>query len=142
MRKKYLPSNECALCRKPLEETGGRRITAMHTMKIGPNNRHIAGGNPVYPDFSIKIDDDLYAYYRGPKEYWTEEFIEYLVNEIEGHQHPWICQKCANRVCNECGSPVQYLHGCDVIYDDGCSTHSAILPIQPGCTNPDCKNHK
>ena len=52
----------------------------------------------------------------------------------------WICQICADRLCSECGSPVQRPVGRDVIYDDGYTCHIAIFPPL-GCTNENCSKN-
>ena len=139
---KYLPSHECMFCRKSIEEIGGRRIIAKQILLIGLSDRFLGGGNPDYPDVSVKFDENLYIHFRGPKGKWTDELKDYVINEFNDHRHPWFCQICVGRECLECGAPAQYLHGCDIIYDNRCSTHSAILNVHPGCINPDCKKHR
>jgi len=139
---KFLPSPECMFCKKSIEEVGGRRIIAKHILSIGLSDRFLGGGNKNYPYVSVKISNDQYITFHGSKEKWTKEVKDYVVDEIEAHRHPWFCQNCGNRLCTECGSPAQYIHGCDIIYENGCTTHSAILPVPPGCIIPDCKNHR
>ncbi len=140
--KEYPPSHECMFCGRTIEESGGRRIVAKKFLSIGLSDKHISGGHADYPDVSVKIKDNFYVHFRGSKEKWTDELKEYAINEFAAHRHPWYCQKCGSRLCRECGSPSQYLHGCDILYECGATAHSAILPVPPGCINPDCVKHR
>ena len=45
-------------------------------------------------------------------------------------------------LCPECGAPLNYPMGSDVLYDNGCSSHCPCLPVNCGCSNPNCKHYR
>lgn len=137
-----LPSHECMFCRKTIEKAGGRRIFSKHDLSITRSKKYRGGGNKDCPFVSVPFGKKQYINFRGKKELWTRVLETYVTREFNAGRQPWYCQKCVGRICRECGSPVQYLHGCDVIYEDGSTTHSAIFPIPQGCINRRCKAHR
>jgi len=139
---KFIPSHECIFCKKTIDEVGGRKIVSKYDLSISYSTKYLGGGNKDYPYLSIKLDDNHYLNFRGNKELWTKELEEYVIKEFVENRHPWYCQQCAGKVCKLCGSPVQYQHGCDILYDDGRITHFGIFPFPAGCINPECKNHR
>ena len=139
---RYYPSEECMFCKKAINETGGKRIIAKHILSIGLSGKYLGGGNPEYPNISVEIVNGLYAVFRGPKSKLTNELKNYILNEFRGERHPWFCQICGNQICHVCGSPAEYVHGCDVLYNDGRIMHFAILPIPPSCINTTCECYR
>ena len=141
--RKFPPDDRCCVCEKSLEEVGGRRIIAQHLRGVVLSQKYRGGGNPDYPHKSFKINDKpLYLVVWGKPSMWMEKAIQRALRAINEGKTPWFCQICGNRVCPECGSPLKHPVGSDVLYDDGCSSHVAMLPIHPGCTNPECKINK
>lgn len=138
----YLPSRECVLCRRTLDETKGSMIVSRYFYSVVLSNKYRGGGAPDYPYVSLNIEDGLYAYVKGPKDIWTAEIKDYIVKEFKSNRHPWFCQQCCKMVCNVCGTPVQILYGCDSISESGEHFHSPIFPIPHGCINPDCQNYR
>ncbi len=139
--KERLPSYECMFCKRTLKQVGGQRIISQHNLKICLSNRFLGGGNPDNFDVSIKIEEDLYINFRGPKDEWNNNIKEYIKKEFLNDLLPWFCQECGKRMCQDCGSPTQYLGGCDILNDNGSSSHSGIFGIPSGCINPKCKKH-
>ena len=152
LKQHYPPAPACIICNKTQEEVGGKRI-------VGSPFRSVFLSDNPDPVYSYKIDQETRAEYpsisqalneqktlfvkvRGEKEMWTKERIEKAVELFKKNLHPWFCQVCANRTCSECGSPSQWAHGCDSIYDNGDIRHSAMFPIPPGCINTNCKEHR
>ncbi len=139
-----LPAERCAICEKTLEETGGMRIVAQKFRGVGLSDKYQGGGNPDYPRQSVSLEDGsgTYLLVWGEKSKWTDAAIERARRAYLAGQRPWMCQRCAERKCSQCGSPINYPMGSDVLYDSGCSSHVAIFPFDPGCCNKNCKKYR
>lgn len=142
MNKNRLPAKRCVICTKTIDEIGGYRIIAGLFQRIYFANRSIGGGNPKYPDQSIKIDENNFIVLRGEKKLWTDEIINRIKLQYLENKRPWFCQVCGNRTCRICNKPINYPMGSDVIYENGCSNHIAIFPFDPGCINSNCEKYK
>lgn len=140
--KKRKPSSHCLLCKKTIEEIGGKRIIAQKTLGIYNSKIYRGGGDPDFPELSIKLDDANYIVLCGKKGMWTDELIEKVKEIYLNDECPWFCQKCAGKTCHICGEILNNPIGSDVIYDDGCISHVAILGYNPGCVNESCENYK
>ncbi|MFK5880512.1 MAG: hypothetical protein QM478_13580 [Flavobacteriaceae bacterium] len=138
------PAETCIFCNKPLDEIGGKRISAQQLRGVTLSNKYQEGGNKDFPHQSIKLFDDskIYMVIWGEKTKWTEAAIAQAKNEYENGKRPWFCQICGERKCSKCGSPINYPMGSDILYDDGYSSHAAIIPSDPGCINPNCEKYK
>ncbi len=136
------PSCHCLLCKKTIEEIGGKRIVAQKTLGTFLLKTYHGGGDPDYPELSIKINDMNYITLRGKKGMWTDELIEEIKDIYLQYERPWFCQKCAGKTCYNCGELMNNPIGSDVIYDDGCISHVAALGYNPGCVNDMCENYK
>lgn len=139
----FLPSPFCIICQKTIQEIGGRRIVAQQVRGILISSKPIGGGHRDHHYMSYKLSSyPLYLVVWGPGTMWSEESIQRATEAFHRGKRSWFCQLCGNRVCVDCGSPLQHPVGSDVLYDNGCTAHVAILPCHPGCVNPQCKNHK
>lgn len=142
----FLPDSHCVICGKTLDEVGGRRIVAQHLRGITFSNKHLGGGNPEYPHKSFIINPEQseesqmprYLVVWGEPSMWNEETIQRALDAVSRHKTPWFCQVCGKRTCPECGYPGAYPAGSDVLYDNGCSAHVAILPVNLRCINQNC----
>jgi hypothetical protein len=87
----------------------------------------------------VKLFDDMgvYIVVWGEKGLWTQSAIDKAKNEFLTGYNPWFCQVCGNRVCMECGSPLNNPAGSDILHSDGSSSHAPIFP--GGCVNPSCE---
>ena len=140
---RLLPAHVCTICERPLSAIGGCRITATYTRGSLLSDKYLGGGNPDFPKRSFPLRT-------GPKRYlvvwgsfWDDDaIIQRAIDTVENGKRPWFCQLCANRICHECGQPVQFIHGSDILKDNGYCPHAAILPISPGCCNPNCSKHR
>ncbi len=143
-KKKRLPAKQCVLCQNPLAEIGGMRIVAQHSWEVGVTDQPRGGGNPQYPERSIPLEDGsgLFLWVKGDPSKWTDAAIERARRDYLDGVRPWLCQKCTDRVCGECGAPINYPMGSDVLYDNGCSMHIAVFPFDPGCSNKACRKYK
>ena len=139
-----LPAKSCVFCQNPLEAIGGMRIVAQHSWAIGLTDRYRGGGNPQYPERSIPLEDGsgCYLLVKGDPAKWTDDAIERARQDYLAGFRPWLCQKCTGRVCPKCGEPINYPMGSDVLYDSGCSSHIAVFPFDPGCSNRDCEKYR
>lgn len=129
--------DKCIFCNKTIEQVGGRKIASSHFINIFRSDKYLGGGNPEYPYQSVKIDDEHYLVVKGLKSVWTTEAIEKALSTVRASFKPWFCQQCGNRTCSTCGNPSQYLHGVDLLN----GAHCAVLPVPPGCINPECEKH-
>lgn len=141
---KFRPSERCLICNKKIEDIGGRRITAHQFKGFVLSDKYRGGGNKDYPEQSFKLNDneEKYVVVWGSNEMWTDEAIQRAKDEFNAGRRPWFCQVCGNRKCSICGSPINYPQGCDVLDDDGSSSHCGIFPFTPGCSNPACDRNK
>lgn len=144
LSRKRLPAENCAICNKSLDEVGGKRIVAQQILGIGLSTKRQGGGNAKYPYQSVQLysEPDIYMLVWGEKEKWSKEALNSAKQAYLDGKRPWFCQVCGVRVCTECGSPVNYPVGSDVLYDNGCSSHVPIIPADLGCINPDCANYR
>ena len=141
-KKKRKPSSHCLLCKKTIDEIGGKRVVAQKTLGSFISTTYRGGGDPDFPDLSIKIDDAKYILLCGKKGMWTVELIDKVKEIYLNNERPWFCQKCAGKTCHICGEILNNPIGSDVIYDDGCVLHVAALGYNPGCMNDACENYK
>ncbi|MBL7023200.1 MAG: hypothetical protein ISR90_03985 [Candidatus Marinimicrobia bacterium] len=130
------------MCNKIIDEIDGKRIVAQKTLRTYISETYRGGGNPDFPELSIKIDDTIYIVLGGKKGMWSDELIQKVTDIYANHTHPWFCQKCAYKTCHICGEIINNPIGSDVIYDDGCISHVAALGYNPGCVNASCENYK
>jgi len=138
------PAEACVFCNKPLKDVGGKRLIAQKLRGVTLTDKKRGGGNKDFPHQCIKLFSDplVYMDYWGEKEKWTDSAILSAKNSYLNGKRPWFCQICGERKCSECGSPINYPMGSDILYGNGCSSHAPILPFDPGCANPSCKKYK
>ena len=141
-KKKRKPSSHCLLCKMTIDEIGGKRVGAQKTLGTFSSKTYRGGGDPDFPDFSIKLDDANYIVLRGKKGMWTDELIEKVKEIYLNNECPWFCQKCASKTCHICREILNNPIGSDVIHDDGCILHVAASGYNPGCVNESCENYK
>jgi len=138
---KRLPDKRCVICNQTIDDVGGRRIVAQKFRGIFLSDRPIGGGNLEFPVKSIKLYkyEEIYITYQG--EFWCDDSVERAKQSFLNGLRPWFCQKCGKYSCTECGEPITYPMGSDVLFDDGCSSHIPIHPFDPGCINSNCKKY-
>tara|TARA_R110002049_G_scaffold307975_1_gene510440 strand:+ start:7586 stop:8089 length:504 start_codon:yes stop_codon:yes gene_type:complete len=141
---KYPPAEKCIFCNKKIEEIGGSRIIAQKLRGVILSTKPQSGGKKDTPRQSYKLDDktDRYVVVWGEKELWTASAIERARNEFLSKHSPWYCQICGARKCSKCNSPINYPMGSDILDEDGYSSHCAIFPVNPGCSNKECEEYK
>ncbi len=139
-----LPAERCVICECTLDGVGGRRIIAQKLRGVCLTAQYRGGGNPDYPERSIPLGDGsgYYLLVWGEPSKWNDAAMERARQDYLAHRRPWLCQKCAERVCRECGAPINYPMGSDALSDNGCSSHIPIFGIDPGCMNKACKKYR
>jgi len=144
LKLKRPPAKICIFCNKPLSEIGGKRLVAQQLRGVTLDNKYRGGGNKDFPYQSIRLFDDLeiYMVFWGERAKWTQAAIAQARKEYQNGNSPWFCQSCGARKCSQCGSPINYPMGSDILYANGCSSHAGIFPFDPGCINPDCEKYK
>jgi len=138
------PAETCIFCNKKLKEVSGKRLIAQQLRGIALTNKKHGGGNKDFPHqcFELFSDPLIYMDCWGEKEKWTDSAIASAKSSYLNGKRPWFCQICGERKCSECGSPINYPMGSDILYGNGCASHASIHPIDPGCTNPNCNKYK
>lgn len=139
-----LPDTQCSMCGKAFEEVGGKRIVAQKHRAVFLSKEYRGGEDADFPfrSFDVGEGEEQYLVVQGEKEKWPPEAIERARQAFKEGYRPWFCQICAEYKCSECGAPINYPMGADVLYENGCSTHIAIHPFDPGCSNPACRRYK
>lgn len=138
------PTEACVMCDKTLKEVGGKRLIAQQLRGVALTNKKRGGGNKNSPHKCLELFSDplIYMDYWGESEKWTDSVILSAKNAYLNGKQPWFCQICGERKCSECGSPINYPMGSDILYGDGRSSHAPIHPFDPGCNNLSCKKYK
>lgn len=138
MKTVFKPAPTCLKCQKTIEQTKGNRLTAQRALGvcIVPAEESDGKKGNKHP-----ISDTHVLCIWGN---WTADQIKTAIQQARDGTHPWYCQQCSPMplTCNLCNTPLRYPYGADWIGTNGQITHSAILPFNCGCTNPDCPNHK
>ncbi|NOQ64919.1 MAG: hypothetical protein GQ582_10445 [Methyloprofundus sp.] len=144
LKLKRPPEKTCVFCHKALNEIGGKRIIAQKFRGVALSKKKTGGGNKDYPHQSIPLfsNPNIFIDIWGEKEKWNEASIKSAKNSYLNGKQPWFCQICGERKCSHCDSPINYPMGSDILYGNGCSSHVAILPIDPGCNNSACDQYK
>lgn len=138
------PAEACIFCNKTLKEVGGKRLIAQKLRGITLTNKKHGGGNKDFPHqcFELFSEPLIYMDCWGEKKQWSDSAISSAKKAYLRGRRPWFCQICGERKCSECGSPINYPMGSDILYGNGCSSQAPIHPINSGCTNPNCNNYK
>lgn len=141
---KRAPAKTCVFCNKSLNDIGGKRIIAQQLRGVALSKKKTGGGNINFPHQSVQLfsDPNVFMDMWGEKEKWNESSIKSAKNSYLNGKRPWFCQICAVRQCSNCGSPINYPMGSDILSGNGCSSHVGIFPFDPGCNNPDCDKYK
>ena len=136
-------AQECAACGGSLAQMGGRRIVASASVAVvvcEANKRLPRHQGERVVDLN-RNGERVRLLLRGP--IWTAEATERAIRQTLARRTPWICQRCAGRLCSLCGAPEGYIGGTDMIQDDGATIHVPLLPVGDGwCTNTACRRHK
>ena len=143
------PSKTCLLCDSTIEEIGGIRITTTNSRGVFISNKEWSGsdsprrGRAPYPCRSYKLGNESYIIMRGPaNEGFNDELLEKAKRQFENDERPWLCQRCAHRLCSQCGEPLNRPPAVDMLCDDGSSSHIAIMSVDRGCINKECDKYK
>jgi hypothetical protein len=138
-----LPADVCVKCNNPLAAVGGRMIVFTPTTGVILRGDQIVcpGRWSSFQGFQLEgIYKNLYLVFGGND--WPIEAVDRACQQAQSGKRPWICQVCADKVCDTCNSPLQYCHACSLLNIDGGITYAAILPIPSGCTSQSCNKHR
>lgn len=138
------PAETCVFCNKTLKEVGGKRLVAQRLRGVTLTNEKLGGGNKDFPRkcFELFSEPLVFMDCWGETKKWTDAAVLSAKNAYLNGKRPWFCQVCGERKCSECGSPINYPMGSDILYGDGRSSHAPIHPFDPGCNNLSCKKYK
>ncbi|MBO1270837.1 hypothetical protein J3L11_04130 [Shewanella sp. 4t3-1-2LB] len=136
------PADTCVVCEKHLSEIGGYRLTAGGSKGIfichkADMTKRLGDGV-----LSLNCNAALELRYFGDDKFWTKDVLKRAVIQAESGKYPWFCQCCGGYACKDCGAPLFYPPGTDVIHDDGKHLHCAIFPVPRKCINAECDNYK
>jgi len=134
------PAPVCAICGRPLSETGGCRLIGQQTRWVGysPHKSNERGPKVFSRTVPLGEKGDGYALVRGEESFCTEEAVQRVYDALKSGLRPWFCQHCGRRVCYKCGAPINMPVGSAHMQDDGCTGNCPILGVGLGCSNPDC----
>ncbi len=135
---KIVPSENCLLCGRSLNETKGHMLKHGHkySLYLSLKKRN----ENYYKSIFLKELGEIFLVIRGP---FTPEIIRKAISEFENNKHPWFCQTCDGfHLCKVCNTPIVVPQGSDVIRDDGSYGHYAILGVAIRCQNENCPNFR
>lgn len=135
-RRRRPPAPTCALCDRSVEEVGGIRIT--WSGQAGVVSR--SSDRPIGRVPRSALLFPLPRPHSGELLLWPpdEGALGRAVTQWLARFRPWVCQTCAGRTCDRCGSPTIAPYGCDTLGGDGRSGHYPILPGPAGCIREGC----
>ena len=142
VKNKRIQTSCCLLCRKTISEIGGKRIATQKTLGTYLSNMFRGGGDPTFPEFSIKLNESTFIVLYGIKDIWTKNIITKVKEAYLNNEHPWFCQKCAGKVCQICGQILNHPVGSNVIYENGSMAYVPALGYNPGCVYYKCSNFR
>ena len=74
---------------------------------------------------------------------WTDAGRERALEDGRAGLIPWMCQRCAGKVCPRCGGPERRPLGSEVVDAEGAMTYLALLPTgSGGCRNASCVSRR
>jgi hypothetical protein len=112
-------AQECAACGCLLAQVGGRRIVASASVAVvvcEANKRLPLHQGEHVVDVN-RNGERVRLLLRGP--IWNADATERAMRQTLAGRTPWICQRCAGRLCSLYGAPEGYIGGTDMIQDDG-----------------------
>lgn len=138
----FPPAETCVVCDKPFSAIGGRRLYATHFLGIYLTREPKTSNSAEIGCIEIPNLDGLLLQYRGSEAFWNDNVLSRAISQAEAGTHPWFCQCCGGYGCKECGAPLFYPPGADIINDEGKKLHCAVFPVPRKCINPECSNYK
>lgn len=66
--------------------------------------------------------------------FWTDEARQRAAQAFGAGLHPWMCQRCLNWVCPDCGGMIDRPIMHSLLADDGSHLNCALLGLSPRCT--------
>jgi hypothetical protein len=141
-----LPAPECAICRKKLEQIGGRRITAqkLRGMAVWDFEASLHDRGNLIASERLIEGKNAYLVVWGEVERFTTEVVERMRLTYLNGLRPWMCQAatCGCRQCPQCGAANNLPVASDLLYSDGRNPHLMVVPADCGCTNVDCNKFR
>lgn len=143
-RRMLPPSSWCIICGKSIDEVGGKMLVAQQRRGVVWSETGEHSKNAGRPHQTLLLNGVQGAGYLtvwGDEGFWNADRVQRAKNEFLAGRHPWFCQICGLRTCTECGVPLAWPPGSDSLSADGCIRHHALLGVNPGCANPDCREY-
>lgn len=140
---KIPPDKSCFLCRKSLNEVGGKRITGslVRGCSLGQEARKAEKEAAEYLTKKISAEPVLFLSLWGEKEFCVEENLARAEQRFLAGFRIWFCQVCFQRTCKKCGEPTALPSGADIMNEYGEVTHvPAFVPSI--CRNPRCEAYR
>jgi len=125
------PANRCAGCGKQELEPDEKRIVATTTKGLTFADAPSESGNRQ----SRPLANGRHLIWWGV----DDATVERAAADLGADRRPWLCQRCANRLCRRCGSVLRVAQGADLLKPDGSVRHQMIVPTEKTCTNPACE---
>lgn len=140
MSKRKLPSELCVGCNRTIKEIGGRRIiwsrrggiTTLGDESTFSFNKIESTKSYIY---NVPFDERIIFMWGNYVQYLNNDSFNYIYDELRNKKRLWICQECAEwALCRFCGFPLKDAPASEVLNDNGCIRHVAILGVDIPCT--------
>jgi hypothetical protein len=125
------PAATCAICVRPLTDTGGKRLLccALCGIRRTTIQTTLGGfGARAYPARLLRLTDnyrDVIVWLTGSM--WTDEAASRAAASFQRGEQPWVCQGCAGCSVCACGAPLSKTPTADYLSDDGNIIHAAYF---------------
>jgi hypothetical protein len=126
------PAATCAICARPLTDTGGKRVVCCASCGIRRRTIQATLGEfdpRSYPARVLRLTDnyrDVIVWLTGSM--WTDEAANRAATSFQRGEQAWVCQRCAGwSVCATCGAPLSKTPAADCVSDDGTVLHAAYF---------------
>jgi len=87
-----LPADRCAICDRPLSETGGVRIIAHQNVGVILADATRTLDELILPCHVRKVNGSFVVTWGGC---WTDDAIRRVEIAVAAESRPWLCQPCA-----------------------------------------------
>lgn len=135
--KELKPADSCVICGRSWS-VAGNMIVSQNARGVGLSGTPIGGGGKKkqYKSLPLNHTRTEFMVFWGEAGFWNDTSMQKAVEVYLRNRHPWFCSYCGKRTCSVCGEPLILPVGSDYIHINGNYTHSPLLSVNVGCSNP------